>query len=103
MQQPHGLYWRSVNMNIHGLLEQAQRRASKMITGLEHLCCEGRLTGMDGAVHPGEGSQGRPYSSFKYLKGALKESWRGAHSDRTRGICLKIKVFKRFTLDIRKK
>jgi len=60
-----------------GLLEQVQRRATKMIRGMEHLSYEEKL-GRVGAVQPGEEKvPGRPHSSLPVLEGGLPESWRG--------------------------
>ena len=51
------------------LLEQAQRRATKMIRGLEHLCCEDRLREL--GLFSLEKAPGKPYSSLPVLKGGL--------------------------------
>jgi len=52
------------------LLEQLQRRVTKMIQGLEHLSYAERLR--VGAVQPGEEKAARtPFSSLSVLKGGL--------------------------------
>ncbi|GAB0185782.1 hypothetical protein GRJ2_001043500 [Grus japonensis] len=69
------------------LLERVQRRATKMIRGLEHLCCEDRLREL--GLFSLEKAPGRHYCRLLVPKGGLQESWRGnftrACSDRTRG------------------
>jgi len=56
------------------LLEQVQRRATKMIQGLEHLSYEEWLR--VGIVQPREEkAAGRPYCSLSVLKGGLWERW----------------------------
>jgi len=87
------------------LLEQVQRRATKMIRGLEHLSYEERLR--VGVVQPEEEKAvGRPYSSLPVPEGAYKRAGEGlftrACSDRTRGSGFKLKEG-RFRLDTRKK
>lgn len=72
----HVLYCPSVNMDIHGLLEEVQRRATKMITGLEHLCCEGRLRGM-GLLNLENASREDLTAAFQYLKAACMEAGEG--------------------------
>ena len=58
------------------LLEQIQRRATKMIRGMEHLSYEDRLRVW--VVQPGEEkAPGRPYSGLPVPKGGLQERWGG--------------------------
>ena len=53
------------------LLECAQRRAAKMIQGMEHLPYEDSLRA--GAVRPGgEKLQGDLRAAFRYLRGAVR-------------------------------
>ena len=87
------------------LVEQVQRRATKMIRGLEHLHYVGRLRAE--ALQPGEEKAlRRPYSSLPVPGGAYREAGEGllirACCERTRGNGFKLEEG-RFRLDIRKK
>ncbi|GAB0187583.1 hypothetical protein GRJ2_001223600 [Grus japonensis] len=87
------------------LLERVQRRAMKLIRGLEHLSYEDRLR--VGMVQPGEkAALGRPYSSLPVPKGTYRKAGEGlftrSWSDRTRGNGFKLKEG-RFRFDVRKK
>jgi len=79
-----------------------QRRATKMMRGLEHLPYEERLTG---TVQPGEKqAQGDLKSVYKYLKGGCKQDkarpFSVLLSDRTRGSGCRQK-YRRYPLNIR--
>ncbi|KAK4827700.1 LOW QUALITY PROTEIN: hypothetical protein QYF61_020978 [Mycteria americana] len=85
------------------LLERVQRRAMKMIRGLEHLSLQGQAERV-GVVQPGEEkAAGRPYSS---LPGAYRKDgvrlFNKACCDRTRNNGFKLREG-RFRLDLRKK
>ncbi|KAK4816074.1 hypothetical protein QYF61_011298 [Mycteria americana] len=59
------------------LLERVQRRAMKMMKGLEHLCYEERLGELGLFIQPGEKKAlGRLYCSCSVLKGGIQERWR---------------------------
>ena len=85
-------------------MEQVQRRAIKMIRGLEHLPCEDRLREL--GLFSLEKALGRPYSSLPVPEGAYRKAGERllirADSDRMRGNGFKLEEG-RFRLDIRKK
>ena len=77
-------FWGPQHKNVE-LLEQVQRRATKMIRGLEHLSCEDTLREL--GLFSLEKRQDLT-AAFQYLKGAYREAEEGllirAGSDRTR-------------------
>ena len=74
------------------MLQWVQRRAVKMVRGLEHLPCSDRLREL--RLFSLEKSPGGPYSSLQYLKGAYRKVGEGlfirACSNRTRGNGFKV-------------
>ncbi|PKU41818.1 hypothetical protein llap_7870 [Limosa lapponica baueri] len=88
------------------LLEQVQRRATKMIRGLENLSYEDRLRELGLFSLEKKRLRGDLITAFQYLKGVYKKTGEGlftrACSDRMKGIGFKLEEG-RYILGIRKK
>ncbi|KFQ70699.1 hypothetical protein N335_02312, partial [Phaethon lepturus] len=98
--------WSPQHSKDMDLLEWVQRRATKMITGMEHLSFEDRLRELGLFSLEKRRLQGDLTAAFQYLKEAYKKDgdrlFSRASNDRTRGNGFRLKVG-RFRLDVGKK
>jgi len=99
-------FWGPQNREDMDVLERVQRRATKMIRGLEYLSYDDRLREVGLFSLEQRRLQGHLRAAFQHLKGTYRKDGEGlltwVCSDRTRGNGFTLQEV-RFRLDIRKK